>query len=180
MSGADPWSSLGTPGGQIEIAEYNPDWPAAFERESAAILEACRVEVTEVHHIGSTSVPGLAAKPILDMMPVAAGPAEALATVSRMEALGYRHRGEYGIPGRSYFEKAVDGRTVAHVHMFPAGHPEIRRHLLFRDHLRTHPEAARAYERLKRALAVEHRDDREAYADAKDAFIAGVVAAAMG
>ncbi len=180
MSTGGDWQSLGTPGRHIEIADYDPGWPRAFERESAIILEACRPQVAEVHHVGSTSVPGLAAKPILDMLPVASGPAEALAAVPRMEALGYRHRGEYGIPGRSYFEKAVDGRTVAHAHMFPAGHPEIRRHLLFRDHLRTHPEAARAYERLKRALAVEHRDDREAYADAKDAFIAGVVAAAMG
>ena len=123
MTDADLWRSLGTPGGHIEIAKYDPDWPRVFEREAAAILDACHPWVVEVHHVGSTSVPGLAAKPILDVMPVAAGPAEALETVSRMTALGYRCLGEYGIPGRLYFEKTVDGREVAHAHMFPVGTP---------------------------------------------------------
>ena len=167
MATGDHWRSLGTPGGHIEIAAYNPGWRRAFEAETAAILEACRPRVVEVHHVGSTAVPGLAAKPVLDMLPVAAGPAEALAAAPRMTALGYRYRGENGISGRFYFEKAVDGRTVAHVHMFPLGHPAIRTHLAFRDYLRAHPDAARDYERLKRDLAMKHRNDREAYTDAR-------------
>ena len=101
MTDADPWQSLGTRGGHVEIAEYSPDWPVVFEREAAAILEACRPWVTEVHHVGSTSVPGLAAKPLLDMMPIAAGPAEGLEAVPRMTALGYLYDGESGIPGAS-------------------------------------------------------------------------------
>ena len=133
--------------------EYLAEWPRVFEREAAAILTACRPWVTEVHHIGSTSVPGLAAKPILDVLPVAAGPAEGLHAVSRMTALGYRYRGENGIAGRFYFDRIVDGRTVMHVHMFPTGHPEVQRHLVFRDHLRNNTDAAREYERLKRELA---------------------------
>ena len=111
MTDADPWRSLGTRGGHVEIAEYSPDWPVVFEREAAAILEACRPYVTEVHHVGSTSVPGLAAKPILDMMPIAAGPAEGLQSVPRMTAFGYLYDGESGIPGRFYFDRVVDGRT---------------------------------------------------------------------
>ena len=173
------WRSLGTRGGHVEIAAYSPDWPRAFEHESAAILEACRPGVIEVHHVGSTSVPGLAAKPVLDMMPIAASPAAALEAVSRMAALGYRYREEHGIPGRYYFDKAADGRTVAHVHMFPVGHPAIRTHLLFRDYLRMHPDAARDYERLKWGLASKHRDDREAYTDAKAEFIEGIIEVAM-
>ena len=180
MTAADGWRSLGTQGGHVEIVEYRADWPRAFDRESAAIREACRPWVIEVHHVGSTAVPGLAEKPVLDMVPVAAGPAEALEAVPRMEALGYRYRGENGIPGRFYFEKSVDGRTVAHVHLFPLGHPAIRTHLAFRDYLRTHPDAARDYERLKRALAAKHRHDRKAYTDAKAAFIEGIIAVAMG
>ena len=172
------WHTLGTPGEHIEIAEYNADWPRVFEREAAAILAACRPWITEVHHIGSTSVAGLAAKPILDILPVAAGPAEALDAVSRMTALGYRYRGENGIAGRFYFDRVVEGRTVMHVHMFPAGHPEVRRHLVFRDHLRDHPAVAREYERLKRELATRHRDDRRTYTDSKAAFIAGVIESA--
>ena len=122
----------------------------------------------------------MASKPVLDMMPVAAGPAEALAAVPRMTSLGYRYRGENGISGRFYFEKAVDGRTVAHVHLFTLGHPTIRKHLAFRDYLRTHRDAARDYERLKHALAEKYRDDREAYTDAKADFIEGVIAVAIG
>ncbi|MYB84638.1 MAG: GrpB family protein [Chloroflexi bacterium] len=180
MSATGRWHSLGTQDGRIEIVEYNPDWPRLFEREAAAIRESCHPWVVEVHHVGSTAVPGLAAKPVLDVMPVAAGPADALEAVSPMTSLGYRYRGENGIKGRLYFEKAVDGRIVAHAHMFPPGHPAIRTHLAFRDYLRTHPGAARDYERLKRELAAKHRNDREAYTDAKAAFIEGIITAAMG
>lgn len=179
MADADLWQSLGTRGGHIEIAEYHPEWPQVFEQEAAAILEACRPWVTEVHHIGSTSVPGLAAKPVLDMMPVAAGPAEGLEAVSRMTGLGYSYRGENGIPGRLYFDRVVDDRTVAHVHILPAGHPDARKHLVFRDYLRTHPDAAQEYERLKRDLAAKYRDDRLAYTDSKADFISGIIDAAM-
>ena len=179
METVEGWRSLGTPSGRVEIARYSTNWPLVFEREADAILEDCRPWVAAVHHIGSTSVPGLAAKPVLDVMPVAAGPTEALDAASRMEALGYRFRGENGISGRLYFEKDVDCRTVAHAHMFPSGHPGIRTHLLFRDYLRTHPDAARDYEQLKRELAAKHRDDREAYTDAKAAFIEGIIAVAM-
>ncbi len=179
MSATGHWHSLGTQGGRIEIVGYNPDWPPVFEREAATIREACGPRVVEVHHVGSTSVPGLAAKPVLDIMPVAASPSDALAAVPRMTALGYRCLGENGIPGRLYFEKDVDDRDVAHVHMFPAGHPAIRMHLAFRDYLRTHPAAARDYERLKRTLAAKHRNDREAYTDAKAAFIEGIIEVAM-
>ena len=173
------WRSLGTPGEHIKIVEYNADWPRVFEREAEAILAACRPLITEVYHVGSTSVPGLAAKPILDILPVAAGAAEALEAVTAMTALGYRYRGENGIAGRFYFDRVVEGRTVMHIHVFPAGHPEVQRHLVFRDHLRMNPDAAREYELLKRELATRYRDDRRAYTDSKAAFITGVIDAAM-
>ena len=124
-------------------------------------------------------MPGLAAKPILDILPVAAGPAKALEAVSRMTKLGYRYRGENGIAGRFYFDRVVEGRTVMHVHMFPAGHPEVQRHLVFRDHLRTNPDVASEYERLKRELATRYRDDRQTYTDSKAAFITRVIDTAM-
>ena len=124
-------------------------------------------------------MPGLAAKPILDILPVAAGDAEALEAVSPMTALGYRYRGENGIAGRFYFDRVVEGRTVMHVHMFPAAHPEVRRHLVFRDHLRMNPDVAREYERLKMELAIRFRDDRRTYTDSKAAFITGVIDDAM-
>ena len=179
MTDTDTWQSLGTLGGHIEVVEYHPEWPRVFEREACAVLDACRPFVTEVHHVGSTSVPGLAAKPVLDMMPIVTGPAEGFKAVPRMTDLGYRYRGESGIPGRFYFDRVVDGRTVAHVHMLPAGHLDARKHLVFRDHLRTHPDTAQEYQRLKRELASKYRHDRRTYTDSKADFISGVIDAAM-
>ena len=153
----DLWRSLGTRGAHVEIVEYDPEWPRVFEREAEAILEECRPCITEVHHIGSTSVSGLAAKTVLDMMPVVASPDDGTKAVPKMTKLGYLYRGENGIPGRFYFDKVVDGRTVAHVHMFPARHPDVRKHLVFRDYLRAHPDAAQDYEQLRRRLASKYR-----------------------
>ena len=178
MTGVEEWRSLGTQGAHVEIVEYNPEWPGVFEREATVITKACRAWITEVHHVGSTSVPGLAAKPILDILPIADSTVECAEAVSGMTVLGYRYRGENGIPGRFYFDKVLGGRTVVHAHMFPAAHPDVEKHLRFRDHLRTHPDAAREYEMLKRKLATKHRDDRRAYTEAKAEFTRGILAAA--
>ena len=161
------------------MVEYNPEWSMVFEREATAILGECRPWITDVHHIGSTSVPGLAAKPVLDIMPIAASADDAATAVPRMEVLGYLYRGDNGIPGRLYFDRVEGGRAVAHVHMFPAGHLDVRKHLVFRDHLRTHRDSAHDYERLKRELASRYRDDRRAYTDSKAEFITGIIETAM-
>ena len=92
-SDVDRWRSLGTQGRHVEIVAHRPEWSEVYACEAAAILEACRPLVTEVHHIGSTSVPGLAAKPVLDMLPVAASPDDAESAVPKITALGYRYRG---------------------------------------------------------------------------------------
>ena len=131
-----------------------------------------------MHHIGSTAVPGLAAKPVLDIVPVASSPVECSEAMPVMAKLGYRYRGENGIDGRFYFDKIVDGRTVVHAHMFPVDHPDVRRHLVFRDYLRSHSDVACDYEDLKRRLASKYRDDRQAYTEAKAEFIGGVIEAA--
>ena len=173
------WSPLGTDGGNIEIVEYRPEWLVLFEHEKAAIMERCQPWVMEVHHVGSTSVPGLAAKPLLDIMPVVANPDDAGGAVEPMTTLGYLYRGDNGLPGRFYFDKIVEGRTVVHTHMYPQKHCDVRKLMAFRDHLRTHQEAALAYERLKRELASKYRDDRETYTDAKGAFIRDITAVAL-
>ena len=173
------WSPLGTDGGNIEIVEYRPEWHVIFEHEKAAILERCRPRVIEVHHVGSTSVPGLAAKPLLDIMPVVANPDDGEDAVKPMATLGYRYREDNGLPGRFYFDKIVDGRTVVYAHMYPQDHSDVGKLVAFRDHLRTHQEATLAYERLKRELASKYRDDRVSYTDAKGAFINEITAAAL-
>lgn len=124
-------------------------------------------------------MPGLAAKPILDIMPVVANPSDGENAVEPMTTLEYRYRGDNGLAGRFYFDKVVDGRTVVHCHMYPEDHSDVWKLVAFRDRLRTNQESACAYERLKRELALKYRDDREAYTEAKGAFINETTASAL-
>ncbi len=101
-------------------------WLRIFERETVAILGACQSQILEVHHVGSTAVPGLVAKPILDIMPIAIDSDAPAMTVPAMTALGYQFRSENGIRGRLYLDRMVHWRSVAHIHMFPHGHPESK------------------------------------------------------
>ena len=150
-----------------------------FREGEGGILQRCRPWVIEVHHVGSTSVPGLAAKPLLDIMPVVANPDDGEDAVEPMATLGYRYRDENGLPGRFYFDKIVDGSTVVHAHMYPQDHSDVGKLVAFRDHLRSHHEAALAYEGLKRELASKYRNEREAYTDSKTAFIKCITEAAL-
>ena len=179
MGSSKSWGLLGTDGGHVEIVEYRPEWAEIFECERTKILDRCTPWVMEVHHVGSTSIPGLAAKPILDIMPVVANPVDGENAVEPMTRLGYRYRGDNGLPGRFYFDKVVDGRTVMHCHMYPQDHSDVRKLVAFRDRLRTDRETASEYERLKRVLASKYRDDREAYTDGKGVFINKITAVAL-
>lgn len=173
------WNTLGTNGAHIEIVEYRAEWPRIFDIERAAILEMCSPWVIDVHHVGSTAVPGLPSKPILDILPVVDSPAAAERAVEPMTTLGYLYRGENGIPGRFYFDKVVDGRTVVHNHMFSKDHPDVAKMVGFRDYLRAHEDAALEYARLKQELASRYRNERAAYTDSKEDFVNRIVAAAQ-
>lgn len=165
--------------GQPIVVDYDDSWPQWFARSAAAIREACGASVIAIEHIGSTSVPGLAAKPILDIMPLLARFEDGLDCVGALEARGYESRGAFGIPERHYFTRpGGSSRPPEHVHMYAAGADEAVRHLLLRDYLRSHPERAAAYAALKRELAARFRDDREGYTDAKTDFILDTVALA--
>ncbi len=169
------WEKLGTAGRQIEIVAYNSEWPGLFERETSRIMQACAGVVRLVEHIGSTAIPGMPAKPILDLMPGLAAYADGLKTIEPMQRLGYEYFGEDGIPGRYYFNLKFEGRSVAHVHIFETGCEPWQRHLIFRDQLRLDPAAAAQYAELKKEMAVRFRNDREAYTNAKSEFINSVV-----
>ncbi|MEL6658238.1 MAG: GrpB family protein [Bacteroidota bacterium] len=154
----------------ITVVDYNPRWPQAFEQEAALLRQALSDALVEIHHIGSTSVPGLAAKPIIDILPEVHDLALLDARAPQMEALGYEVMGEFGIPGRRYFRKGGDERTH-HVHAFLAGDAHAIRHLAFRDYLIAHPEVAQAYGQLKREVAQRSNNNIETYGDGKDPFI---------
>lgn len=156
----------------VEIVDYDPRWPAMFEEEKARILGACGEWLAAVEHIGSTSVPGLPAKPIIDVMPGLRRLEDGVHCIEPMQKLGYQYLGEYGIPERLYFNKGIP--RTHHVHMFEVGHHQWDRHLLFRDYLRNNPEVLAAYAELKRELAERYRDDRDAYTDAKTEFVRNI------
>lgn len=156
---------------KVRVVPYDPRWPARYEEEADRIRAILGDQLTAIHHIGSTAVPGLWAKPILDILPVVHRIGQVDAFSPRFEAMGYECMGEFGIPGRRYFRKGGEERTH-HVHIFDEQHEEdIVRHLAVRDYLRTHPADAKAYGQLKRELAARYPLDWEAYCDGKDAFV---------
>ena len=163
----------------IVLASYNPDW-ARLAAGHADRLSALGPILLAVHHIGSTSVPGLAAKPIIDLMPLVSGLAELDRERRRIEALGYQWRGEFGIAGRRYCTlSGDDGARLVNTHFFAAGSRAAERHIVFRDYLRAHPDAAAAYAAEKRRARDLHPNDVRAYNDEKDAWIRATEAKAL-
>ena len=159
----------------VRVEPYSPAWAAKFKAEAARVARALGDALLEVHHIGSTSVPGLAAEPVIDMMPVVRDLASADARRESLEALGYEWCGEFGIPGRRYLRRssARDPHLrLFQLHVFSQDSvDDIRRHLAVRDYLRTHADAARAYGALKGRLARRFPEDIDACCDGKDDFV---------
>ena len=155
----------------IEVVPYNPEWPSLFQAESKDIRRVFGDEIIAIHHIGSTAIPDIKAKPVLDFLVVVQHITNVNGYNPAMMRLGYEPLGENGIPGRRYFRKDTNGVRSHHVHIFQVGHPEIDRHILFREYLRSHPEDAHAYSQLKESLAHQYRLDPPGYNDAKSTFI---------
>lgn len=165
----------------IAIIDYEPSWPALYEDERRRILRAIEGVVVAIEHVGSTAVPGLAAKPIIDIMAGLHSLADAPRTFATLEAMGYEYvpQDEVYIPERRYFRKPRTRPRTHHLHMVEVRSEFWRRHLLFRDFLRAHSEVAREYAALKRTLADRYGSDGLAYTDAKAPFIESVLARAV-
>ncbi len=163
---------------EIEIVNYNPDWANMFERESASIRTVLRKDmVAEIQHIGSTAVPGLAAKPVVDIMVGLHRLSDGQRTVKPLEGLGYVYWRDNPDFEKLFFVKGMPPygeKRTHHVHVVEVNGNFWQR-LFFRDYLRMHPLEARRYETLKRALAERFRDDREAYTQGKSDFIREVM-----
>jgi GrpB-like predicted nucleotidyltransferase (UPF0157 family) len=156
----------------VVVVPHDPRWRDAFQVEARDIAAALDEIVVAVHHIGSTAIPGIHAKPVVDLLVEVRDVAELDARSPAMESLGYEVMGEYGIPGRRYFRKDdQEGTRTHHVHAFEAGSAEAVRHLAFRDYLIAHPADAQRYSELKRKLAAEHARNIDGYMDGKDGFI---------
>jgi GrpB-like predicted nucleotidyltransferase (UPF0157 family) len=165
---------------RVVIVEYDPRWPALYEAERDRILATVGDFVIAIEHIGSTAVPGLGAKPIIDIMPAVRSLADAEKCVEPLAGIGYEYVPEYNelIPERRYFHKGPDDARTVHLHMVEQTSEFWQRHVLFRDWLRTHPEDAQEYYRLKKELAARFGRDREGFTDAKGPFIESIVARA--
>lgn len=167
---------LGLAQGTVRLTEYQAEWVTHYEREAKVLSTALARYLVHVEHVGSTAVPGLPAKPIIDLMGGLQRIEDVAACRPVLERLGYEYMGEYGIPDRHFFVKG-DPRTH-HLHLVEVASSFWVDHLVFRDYLRCHPDTAAAYARLKQELAARHAGDREAYTDSKTAFISDVLAKA--
>ncbi len=155
----------------IEVTAYDPQWVARYREEAAVLRSLFGEEVTAIHHVGSTSIPEIPAKPVIDILLEVRD----IDTVDQyndpMRELGYVPRGEYGLPRRRYFPKIEAGKHTYHVHTWQSADPSSERHISFRDYLIAHPTTSKAYGSLKKALAEEYANDAEGYMDGKNDFI---------
>lgn len=158
---------------QITVVEYDPRWPSLFEELSAPILRVLADLAISVEHVGSTAVPGLAAKPVIDIDIVVLR-AHVVEAIGRLKTLGYEHLGDRGVPQREAFEQPP-GTAEHHLYVCPSESSALANHLAIRDHLRANPEDARAYGDLKKRLAVEFVNDIDGYVEAKTGFLLAIL-----
>ena len=164
---------------KLLVVDYDPAWPDLFRTESALLDHTFGGLAIGIHHIGSTAVPNLPAKPIIDILVEVTDLAALDALSDDMIAIGYTPEGEFGISGRRYFHKGGDERTHQ-IHAFASGDFNLKRHIAFRDYLRSKPTVARAYGELKKRNAITCNNDREKYCAGKNDFIKHYEAVALG
>lgn len=165
---------------KVEVVPYNSTWTELFQKETQKLTEVMEPYEIVFHHIGSTSVPGLGAKPIIDLLAEAEDILNFDRVTPKLEKMGYVAKGEYGIVGRRYFYKEDEnGQRLFHLHAFEKGNTEIYRHLVFRDYLREHPEEAKRYESVKMIAAKKFPHDIDSYINYKDSIVKEIEGAAF-
>lgn len=163
----------------VELVPHNPKWRELFEAERVLLLGHFEGAILEVSHGGSTAIPGIPAKPILDLFAIVFSLEMAEAIRPGLEGLGYEWRGPHGIAERRYCVKGPPSNRTHHLHLVEADSEQWRNHLLFRDYCIWHPDVAQDYGELKQALALRFPNDRKAYTDGKEAFIRQTIAKAV-
>ncbi len=168
----DPNGKLGLESGVVRLVPYQSAWSVLFEREASRLREVTGNKIGRIEHMGSTAIPGMEAKPILDLMAEVETEADGLGLAPAIETLGYEFRPDEDVPGRLYFRKRLpDGRCTHHLSLTERGSEFSRRQILFRDYLRSHARLMQEYLVLKRRLAARFRFDRESYIEGKTEFV---------
>jgi GrpB-like predicted nucleotidyltransferase (UPF0157 family) len=168
-------------GGAISVSDYDPAWPEMFKQERANLQSVLGPFILTIEHMGSTAVPGLAAKPIIDLLVGIRDLADARSgCIEPLQALGYTYIPQYEswLPDELFFRKEVPGPWTHHVHVMEPSNPRWDAFLLFRDYLCAHPDAASAYGNLKKSLAVAFKVDIAGYRNAKHNFVDAAMAKA--
>ena len=159
---------------RVEVKMYDPEWPRTFERIRAHVWPAVQHAAMSLEHVGSTAVPGLRAKPVIDACIVVASPRDIPFVVKALTRIGYVHRGELGVPDRQAF-KQPPSLPKHHLYASHRGSLSLKNHLGLRDYLRAKPDVARAYGDLKAALAKRFPDDIDRYIAGKTDFILNIL-----
>jgi GrpB-like predicted nucleotidyltransferase (UPF0157 family) len=158
----------------IEVVPYDPAWPDVFARLHAIVWPAVQHAALRLDHVGSTAVPGLSAKPVIDACVVVASPRDIPHVVKALARIGYAHRGTLGVPEREAFAAPPGDLPKHHLYASPRTSLSLRNHLGLRDYLRAHPQAAHEYGALKRSLAKQYPYDMDGYIAGKSDFILGI------
>jgi GrpB-like predicted nucleotidyltransferase (UPF0157 family)/uncharacterized glyoxalase superfamily protein PhnB len=161
----------------IVVVDYDPRWPETFERLRSTVWPVVRDVALGVEHVGSTAVPGLAAKPIIDVSVVVRAESDVPAAIERLATLGYVYRGNLGVEGRDAFD-SPEGLPAHNLYLCPRNSPGLANHLAVRDHLRTHPDTAKEYGELKEELAKQFPHDIDGYVDGKTDLLLRILQAA--
>lgn len=162
----------------IDVVPYRDEWARLYEEERAMVASLLGDNLQDIYHIGSTAVPGLAAKPVIDMMAAVNSLDEVDLVNEQLAGLGYEAKGEFGIGGRRFFMKGGDERTH-HLHVFLKGSSELTRHLALRDYLRANPAEAKRYGDLKLQLAALHPNSIDDYIAGKSSLVKELEAKAL-
>ena len=160
---------------KVTVVPYDPQWPQAFAAIRQQVEAVLGEGILGIHHVGSTSVPGLSAKPIIDLDVEIRDMSVFDVVRDGLAAIGYEHEGDLGIPGREAFRyEGKEHLMKHHLYVCPADSMELKRHLTFRDYLRTHPEAVEAYSQIKEEAVRLFPEDIDGYIAHKGAYIAGI------
>jgi len=156
---------------KYSIEPYNPEWAGQYNKEVQKLKKCLGDKSVSIHHIGSTSVPGLAGKPTIDILTIVENIEEVVDYVSDLKLLGYKYLGEYVMEGSRLFVKEKNNIRLVNLHFFHTGHKHIAEMIELRNYLRSHPESVKKYSKLKFELAKKYSDDYGSYREYKDEWL---------